>query len=239
MLVGTVYHQLAEVNRRALAVLVLLDEKPDPQLVDQAVSAAHDALAELQLVLGAWALTGADNLHRHLHFIAFYYRKNQHSRYAEDLSDIPGKDLPAVADSVVDWERSLYDSALMDALRRSWQDGNYLGVVRDAFVHLEQRLRRAGSVDPGTGLAGEKLVTRLLARSSPHCLELPPGLLAASTSGEAEGVLYFFKGAFLLFRNAAAHRSIPYTAEEAQLVVAVVELCLRLLDGNAETTCNT
>lgn len=234
MLVGDVYRQLAAANRRALAVLSLLHEQPDPKLIDQAVTTASGALSDLERLLGSWTLRGADDLHRHLHFIGYYYRKNEHANYAEDVIDISRNDLPAVADSVADWERSLYDSALMDAISRAWQDGNYLGVVRDAFVHLEERLREAGPVPPGTGLTGEKLVTRLLAQSSAHRLDLPPGLLAASTSGEAEGVLNLFKGAFLLFRNAAAHRSIPYTAEEAQLIVAVVELCLRILDGDVK-----
>ena len=49
------------------------------------------------------------------------------------------------------------------------------------------------------------------------------------TSGELEGVYNYFKGAFLLFRNATAHRPIPYTASEAEDILHVVNVCLRML----------
>jgi hypothetical protein len=49
------------------------------------------------------------------------------------------------------------------------------------------------------------------------------------TRGELGGVYDYVKGAFLLFRNATAHRPIPYTVAEAEDIVHVVNLCLRML----------
>ncbi len=51
------------------------------------------------------------------------------------------------------------------------------------------------------------------------------------TRGELAGVYNYVKGAFLLFRNATAHRPIPYTAAEAEDIIHVVNLCLRMLSA--------
>lgn len=49
------------------------------------------------------------------------------------------------------------------------------------------------------------------------------------TRGGLEGVYRHVKGAFLPFRNATAHRPILYTAAEAEDIIHVVDLCLRML----------
>ena len=64
-------------------------------------------------------------------------------------------------------------------------------------------------MEPSTGLSGDRLVTRVLSPSSNSVVTLPAdGFMGHLTRGELEGVYNFVKGAFLLFRNAAAHRPI-------------------------------
>lgn len=73
-------------------------------------------------------------------------------------------------------------------------------------------------------------MTRVLGLSSSFAITLPTdGFMGHLTRGELEGVYNYVKGAFLLFRNATAHRPIPYTAAEAEDIIHVVNLCLRML----------
>ena len=57
------------------------------------------------------------------------------------------------------------------------------------------------------------------------------------TRGEATGLYNLVKGACLLFRNAAAHRPITCTASEAEDIVHLVNLCLRLLPSTVNYAC--
>lgn len=92
---------------------------------------------------------------------------------------------------------------LADAVSRSWGDGNYVNVVRDAFVYLEQALRGVGRIPASDGATAANLVKRLLNPSSRERLDLPG---EDQSGGEFEGIAQLFLGAFLVFRNPAAHR---------------------------------
>lgn len=50
---------------------------------------------------------------------------------------------------------------LVDAVARSWEDRNYVNVVRDAFVYLEQALRGAGKVPSTDSVSAVPLINRL------------------------------------------------------------------------------
>ena len=231
VLVGEVYCQLASVMERSYAVIRLAEERADEAVIARAVVDAQAAVDELGRLLAPRPIARVTDLRRHLHWIERRYRENKHDDYRSDLADIRQTDLPAVASAVADWERSFYDPRLIEATERAWNDRDYLAVARDAFVHVEERLRAAGHVSPSTGLSGDRLVTLVLGRSSGDRIDLPNGPFKPLTAGEEEGVYNFFKGMFLLFRNAAAHRSIGYGPEDAQLVLGVAEMCLRLIEG--------
>lgn len=232
MLLGDGFSQLARLTQLSEEAILLAQARQDPAVVVRAIQAAQQGLEALETLVAPWKLDSGQ-LSRHLGFIGVYFRKGEHEQYASDIADIRERDLPATAASVAEWERALYDPGLVMATQRAWADGNFLTVVRDAFVHLEDRLRAAGQVDPTKGYSGDKLVTLLLAPASPSRIDLGQGMLGATTTGEQEGVLNLFKGAFLLFRNAAAHRSIPYSAAEAQILLNLAELCLRILEGES------
>lgn len=110
-------------------------------------------------------------------------------------------------------------------------------MIRDAFIHLETAIRSAGHVDPSRGLSGDKLVTTVLDPNSKTHVELAQDTFLALTRGEAVGYFNLVRGAFLLFRNSAAHRSIGATPGQAEDVVRLVNLCLLFLpDSEAPGT---
>jgi len=64
-------------------------------------------------------------------------------------------------------------------------------------------------------------------------LALPEsGPFGALTSGERAGVYYLLRGAFLLARNATAHRPLDYTRHEAEDLIHLVNLCLAVVQGH-------
>lgn len=48
------------------------------------------------------------------------------------------------------------------------------------------------------------------------------------------GMEHVMRGAFLLYRNATAHREIAYTARDAEDVLRVVNQCLRFVSRDTE-----
>lgn len=198
--------------------------------VELRVAAVRETLDVLQEMIGAGPTGSFDSMVRHLHFLLYYHRAAQPESYASDMDDLRERDLPGVIRAVEEWGTQLLDPRLVAATKTSWDGQHYGNAVRDAFICLEDALREAGGVDPGRGLSGDRLVTSVLGPSAN--LESPlrsDSFLGQLTSGESTGVYYLFKGAFLGLRNATAHRAIPYTATEAEDVVHLVNLCLRLL----------
>jgi hypothetical protein len=73
------------------------------------------------------------------------------------------------------------------------------------------------------------LVARLLPGNGPSDRWGDEGLLGHLTDREQTGARELLNGALSLFRNATAHRATAYTREEAEDVLHLVNLCLRLL----------
>lgn len=234
VLTGSVYRQLAELYRLTEAALELVRIQAPAAEVDRAISDAFAAHATLTELLGKPDNEIGSQLTRHLGWMNRYYQRGEHSKYATDVVDIRERDLPAVAAYVEEWERALLDPQLVEAVARAWADRNYLAVVRDAFVHLEERLREFGDVDPGSGMSGDKLVDLLFGPAGAGIARLPTGgLLGPVTKGERTGLLHLFKAAFLFARNPTAHRRIDYSPQEAQAIVQLVDLCLRVISARS------
>ncbi|MDQ6798854.1 MAG: TIGR02391 family protein [Actinomycetota bacterium] len=230
MLTGAVYRQLAEVNRLAYAAVNQAEAREHADQVVRTVQDAQAAITAMAQLFGADRLPKS-SLGQHLHWLGYRYARGEHDQYATDVDDIRDRDLPALADFVAQWERSLLDPGLAAAIERAWTDRNFLAVVRDAFVYLEHRLREVGRVDQTKGLTGDALVTLLLGPKARQKLALPTGtLLGPVTGGEDTGLMHLFKGAFLFARNPTAHRPIEYRPEEAYALVGLVDLCLRIID---------
>ncbi len=55
------------------------------------------------------------------------------------------------------------------------------------------------------------------------------GFMGPLTEGERIGARDLLRGSVGLFRNATAHRVVPYTRAEASDVIHLVNLCLRII----------
>jgi len=235
------------VNRHLTSLVsqvnVLLDRIRGDVATDEIqlrVTGIRLVLDDLQEITGIGPTGSFNSLAQHLHWMQRRHPERKPELYAPDIADIRGRDLPGVIASVEAWGRQLLDPGLVEAITSSWEAQHYDSAVRDAFIYLEDVLRESGGVDPAMGLSGDRLVTNLLGPSSGSALTLPrAGFMGNLTGGEREGVYNYFKGAFLLFRNATAHRHIPYTAPEAEDIVHVVNLCLRILPQPAQPTLST
>jgi hypothetical protein len=94
--------------------------------------------------------------------------------------------------------------------------------VLSAFVLLEKRLRAALSKSGGTGV-----------RLSEHAFHPDKGVLAERLkrpAGEKHGLFNIFTGAFMAYRNPAAHGRLTYTAAKAKGIIALVNLLLQELE---------
>ncbi len=56
------------------------------------------------------------------------------------------------------------------------------------------------------------------------------GFMGSLTDGELVAARDLIAGSVGLFRNATAHRAIPYTRDEATDVIHLVNVCLRIVD---------
>lgn len=230
MLSVTIYRQLSSLISQVHGLLDRVGADASSDEVDLRGAAIRHVLDDLQENVSAGPTGAFNSLARHLYWLQRYHREQKPDRYAPDIADIRERDLPGVIAAIESWGRQTLDTGLFEAITASWQAQHFGSAVRDAFIYLEDALREVGNVDPATGLSGDRLVTRVLGPSSSSAIALPTdGFMGHLTRGEREGVYSYVKGAFLLFRNATAHRPIPYTAAEAEDIIHVVNLCLRML----------
>jgi Protein of unknown function (Hypoth_ymh) len=232
----SVYRQLSELISQVHQVLDGVDAGISSSEVDLRAAAARQTSDQLKRMISYKAGQPFDrggafgDLARHLAWLCRYYSEEKPDKYATDVSDIRHRDLPGIVWLVERWATGFLDPQLETAVAESWEAQRYASVVQDAFIYLEQLLRNLGSVTPSQGLSGAKLVTKVLGPGSPTRVDLlSHSFMGQMTNGEMEGAFYLVKGAFLLLRNSAAHRKVPYTASEAEDVIHLVNLCVRLL----------
>jgi hypothetical protein len=198
------------------------------------VESTRQELDDLAETIGAGASGGFGTLGRHLYFLDYWYQRDKPQSYASDLVDMTERDVPAVIGAVGAWVESGLDPGLVAAVATSWKARHYAGAVRDAFIYLESFLRERGSIDPTRGLSGDRLIEELLGPNTGTPLALPvEGPFGALTAGERAGVHHLFRGAFLLARNATAHKPLEYTREQAEDLLHLANLCLRLIQPGA------
>ena len=230
MLARSVYPDLGALIIAVNDFREAIREEASPTEVDRMGTLAIQALREVARATGGTERRPFTELRRHLGWVARFYRQGKPDGYRQDFESLAVRDLPGVIQWVGQWEATLLPIDLVKAVQGSWDTGNYQAAVRDGFVHLEGVLRAVGEVPATKGLSGDKLVTRVLGPTSPNRVSLDGrGTYEPVTSGEVEGAFYLFRGAFLLLRNAAAHRTIGYTAEQANEILNLIAFCLNLL----------
>jgi uncharacterized protein (TIGR02391 family) len=176
--------------------------------------------------------TGADlgNLERHIWWIRKNHRAGRPEASDGDIADLRERDLVVAIDAVTAWSMTFLRPEIVSAIQGSWRAEQYDAAVRDAFVHLEGRMRELADVKPQEALTGRRLVNRLLPTNGDTAPLGDEGLLGHLTDTEKGGARDLLNGAVSLFRNASAHRPTAYSRAEAEDVIHLVNLCLRLLD---------
>jgi Protein of unknown function (Hypoth_ymh) len=220
-----VYQALAELIAAVNRVTDAAGRRVPADEIELRVEAAIRAADRLD------ALVGADRTHlrRHLWWLGRRHREGHPELSDVDVRDLHEHDLPDRIAAVIAWSDGLLDPELVEAVLPSWQAQDYDSAVRSAFVQLERRLRDAAAINSAAGLTGRGLVSRLLPGDGTSDRWGPDGLMGRLTDGEQRGARELLNGAFALFRNATAHRSTAYTREEAEDVLHLVHLCLRLV----------
>lgn len=232
MLSVSVNHKLASLAQEIYALLDRVQGEASEEEVALRVTSISRILDDLQSVTGLGPTNSFNSTARHLHWLQRRHREGRSDLFGPDVADLRERDLPGIMAAVEAWGWQLLDPGLVAAITASWDAQHFGSAVRDAFIFLEDVLRSTGGLDSGTGLSGDRLVTALFSRSSAQALALSSeGFMGQLTTGEREGAYSLVKGAFLLFRNATAHRPISYSSAEAEDVVHLVNLCVRLLYG--------
>jgi hypothetical protein len=227
------HEQLAQLFADVYELIRRVQSQATPEEVRLRVEAARQKLDEIGETIGAGASGSFGTLGRHLYFLNYWYERSKPDSYASDVVDMTERDLPGVASAVSAWARGSLNSGLEAAIAASWNSRHYAGAVRDGFIHLESVLREVGDIDQSRGLSGERLIEELLGPNSASPLKLPPdGPFGALTGGERAGAYYLLRGAFLLARNATAHRPLDYTRHEAEDLIRLVNLCLGVVQGS-------
>jgi uncharacterized protein (TIGR02391 family) len=228
MLSASAQHQLAELMSEVYQLLESVQAEASKSEVSLRVATARRKLDDVGAKVGREPGRAFVSLARHLYWLERFYLEDRPDRYASDVRDIRSSDLPGVIKAVEDWNSGPLDEGLFAAVNESWEAQRFAGAVRDAFIYLEAVIREMGAVDPARGLSGDRLVTTVLDPSS-HPEVREDTFLGPLTRGEATGFYYLVRGAFLLFRNSAAHRPIEIAPDEAEDIIRLVDLCLRLL----------
>jgi uncharacterized protein (TIGR02391 family) len=230
MLSASAQRQLAELMSEVYQLLESVQSEASKPEVSLRAAATQRKLDDVHATVGSGPSRAFASLARHLHWLERFYLEDRPDRYASDVRDIRSSDLPGVIKAVEDWNSGPLEAGLFAAVNESWEAQHFAGAVRDAFIHLEIVLRELGQVDPTRGLSGDRLVTTVLDPSSSSHIELRDDtFLGPTTRGEATGFYHLVKGAVLLFRNAAAHRPVEIPPNEAEDIIRLVDLCLRLL----------
>lgn len=169
-------------------------------------------------------------LRRHLGWLLYRHCEGKPHLADGDITDLRKHDLPEVMEAIETWSARLLDPGLEAVVGELWKNLQYDAAVRAGFVYVEERMRTLAGVEPADGVVGRKLVHRLL----PINGVMPGkwsdrGLLGHLTENEESGARDLLSGALALFRNATAHRQVAYTREEADDVLHLVSLSLRLL----------
>jgi hypothetical protein len=233
MLTPSAHRQLAELVAGVYQLLDDVHAQADKAVVTQHVAETRRQLDDLAEAVKPTSGRSFASLDRHLYWLQRFYLEEKPDRYAADIRDIRSSDLPGVIKAIEAQHSGPLHDDLLTAIGSAWDARQYAGAIRDAFIYLENAIRDVGRVDPSRGLSGERLVATVLDPSKDTHVNLTQDtFLGSLTGGEVVGFFYLIRGAFLLFRNSTAHRSIDVTAGEAEDVLRLVNLCLRFLPGS-------
>lgn len=210
---------VAAVNRLTVAAT---DRAPFAE-IELRVTAVRDSEARLKRATGA---TAFGNLGRHVAWLEKRHREGSPALADGDVRDLLHHDLPEAVAVVEKWAAQILDEQLVAAITQTWEAQDYDGAIRDAFNELERRMNAlTGETD-----FGRRLVDSLLdPNRNPPPVISDEGFMGPLGAGERVGAHELVRGSVGLFRNATAHRALPYSREEASDVIHLVNVCLRIV----------
>lgn len=224
MLSFEVHRELAELTSAVHRVTNAAVERVPSDEIELRVDAALSSAGRLEAMIGSEFY----GLRRHLGWLRKRHSEGRPDLADGDVTDLRERDLAEAIDAVEKWTHALLDPALVASVEGSWRAQQYDAAVREAFVFLEQRIREVAAVSPAEGVVGRRLIARLLPGTGPSGRWSPDGFMGQLSNGEQSGARELLNGALALFRNATAHRATAYSREEAEDLVHLVNLCLRL-----------
>lgn len=220
---GELVALVGAVNR----VIAAATERAPIEEIELRLAAARASQKKLEEMTGS-TFGGMD---RHLWWLEKNHREGHPTSSDGDIVDLRDRDLPAAVEAVSAWAARLLDAGLVAAITRTWEAQDYDGTVRDAFNELEARMKALATVRPGEALFGRRLVKRLFDPAQlPAMILGERGFMGELTTKELEGARDLVGGSVGLFRNATAHRAVPYTRDEASDIVHLVNVCLRIVE---------
>ena len=113
------------------------------------------------------------------------------------------------------------DSDLVKRCSRLIHINAFDEAVQQAFVLLEERMRRLLKKERATGI---QMVQYAFSADGPFTKML------ADNQAEREGFEHLLTGAFKLYRNPTAHTIVGYSGADARSIIGLVDLILKRLD---------
>lgn len=125
---------------------------------------------------------------------------------------------------IPEWIKEIKDVRLFMTTRDSvvGTDGGLSdGLVRDAFIMLEDRIRATAGLDDH--LFGKDLIDK--------AFMYPKGILqpVSNSPGECDGLYHLLVGIFLFYRNPVAHKNLNHDEASGRNVIRLIDLALELI----------
>jgi len=183
---------------KAIELFNIFEDSEAPELLRMQESLAEEAQRLLNVSGLEWGQCG--NLGRHLTFLHRYLKAGDKASCLQDARDIVFFDLPATLRNLVSQsaDDTHFDQKLKDGVLPLLNGGHYDSAVRNVFVILTERLRRAfGVVDE---LDGEDLVNLVFGKGGkiPVALDEP----------KKQAMRNLISGFYGVYRNRFAHNDV-------------------------------
>lgn len=124
-------------------------------------------------------------------------------------------------DNQEEWLNAIHDAELRRELSQSASTSDFTGIIRTAFVHLEQKIRESAGLDEHH--YGKGLIDKAFHHTDGILQPVSPD------GGERTGFYNILLGIFLYYRNPIAHRQIYHSQESALQVLSQIDHALRLV----------
>lgn len=122
--------------------------------------------------------------------------------------------------------QEIFDEELISRCANHFENDEYQAAVQNAFITVEERLRRLGNLP--NDLTGTELINETM---NPQSGELT----FREINAEKEGIMHLFRGGFLAFRNPTHHRFLENLDKvQAYNILCFANTLLIMLERNVD-----